>query len=112
MEFCARGKTIEQVEGRGCNYPGQQGSVFLGGGCTQTITPSPLAWMSLMCAMRTYMYSICLTYCACNLCKLFYTSYSVFTIIFTIACPTVAIKSPFSIRHFAVDTCTHKRPYF
>ena len=32
--------------------------------------------------------------------------------IFTIACPTVAIKSLFSIRHFAVNTCTPKRTYF
>ena len=46
------------------------------------------------------------------LCKLFYTSYSVFTIICTIACPTVAIKSLFSIRHYAVDTCKPKRTYF
>ena len=46
------------------------------------------------------------------LCKLFYASFSVFTIIFTIACPTVAIKSLFSIRNFAVDTCTPKRTYF
>ena len=64
-----------------------------------------------MCAMRPYMYMshlLCLPY----LCKLFYTSFSVSTIIFTIACPTVAMKSLFSIRHVAVDTCTPKRTYF
>ena len=38
-----KGQDHWAVGGRGCNYPGQQGSVFLGGGCTQTITPSSLA---------------------------------------------------------------------
>ena len=68
----------------------------------------PKAKLIHMCNAYLYVYVslIVLVY----LCKLFYTSYSVSTIIFTIACPTVAIKSLFSIRHFAVDTCTPKRP--
>ena len=63
-----------------------------------------------MCNAYLYVYVslILLVY----LCKLFYTSFTVFTVIFTIACPTAAIKSLFSIRHFAVDTCTPKRSYF
>ena len=71
---------------------------------------SPLIRVTSMCNAYLYVYVslIVLVY----LCKLFYTSYSVFTIVFTIACPTVAIKSLFSIRHFAVDTCTPKRTYF
>ena len=54
-----------------------------------------------MCAMRTYVSLIVLV----DLCKSFYTSYGVFTIIFTVACPSYYSKSLFSIRHFAVDTC-------
>ena len=63
----------------------------------------PKAKLIHMCNAYLYVYVslIVLVY----LCKLFYTSYSVSTIIFTIACPTVAIKSLFSIRHFTVDTC-------
>ena len=70
----------------------------------------PKAKLIHVCNAYLYVYvsHIVLVY----LCKLFYTSYSVFTITCTIACPTVAIRSLFSIRHFAVDTCTPKHTYF
>ena len=65
-----------------------------------------------MCAIRICI-PLCLTYCAILLlfiCSILVIVFSPF--IFTIACPTVAIQSLFSIRHFAVDTCTPKRTYF